>query len=821
MTLSELASRLSQASPKRISGSNGFEALCPCHDDHNPSLHIWEGDNGWIKVTCRTCGATDKDVASAIGIENSDLRFLKDATVKTGNSNWTPPAAEHDYHRADGSYAFTKLKMVDANLKKDYPRVVKDQATGKILKGAYQKLPRCDKDLLYNLPAVIAAVQSGDPVHIGEGEKAADALNAIGEVATCQPDGAEVLSFGKSRWLDNYSDIFKGAAVIVWADRDEVGEWYASTVCASLKGKATIVSCVQSKTQRAKDDAFDHIGSGGSPFDGQPRPDLVEKVSTPPRKEPAKDPQRPLDSPTDKPPFDVSETVKPQVVVGEPYAVVRDKVFNAIVAYNDPAKLFQRSGVLALITKHDKSFRVRDAMDYDLRSICADACDFVKWSEKKGKLVVSEPHPRVEAMVRAKDCWPGIPILDGLSECPLLRSDGTFATEVGYDEDTRAYVTCGPWASKSTHGNPAQWLCDEVLGEFPFEDEASRDNAMGLMVLAFVRRIIEGPTPVHYIDAPIVGTGKTLLAQTCLYPSCGFVGASTLPEREEERKKSISSFLLEGAQAIIWDNVDKRVDSGTLAAATTNINYHDRMLGSNAVIDVPVKCIWVMTGNNAELNKDMVRRTVWIRIDAQMERPSQGRKFKKNLTVWCKENREEIVAACCQMVTNWVDAGRPLFEARGMGGFEEYAQIVGGVLMANGLVNFMANQGKLESHADADSLGWGAFHEAVYEDKSNSWWKVGDVVETAGTIEELGHALGTNPDGKRLKFGRSLKRRESAVASELRLIVGRDPHTKQSCYRLVPTKGHPNYDKFADGSTDEPVFASHQPAQTSLPYKED
>jgi len=56
-------------------------------------------------------------------------------------------------------------------------------------------------------------------------------------------------------------------------------------------------------------------------------------------------------------------------------------------------------------------------------------------------------------------------------------------------------------------------LLDELLIDFPFADEASRANALALLLLPYVRPLIVGPTPLHLITAPTQGTGKDLLAQ--------------------------------------------------------------------------------------------------------------------------------------------------------------------------------------------------------------------------------------------------------------------------------------------------------------------
>ncbi|MFJ8472149.1 phage/plasmid primase, P4 family [Kitasatospora sp. NPDC094011] len=50
----------------------GYLAACPAHQDGRPSLRIWRGDNGTIRITCRAGCRTD-DVISAVRLEWGDL----------------------------------------------------------------------------------------------------------------------------------------------------------------------------------------------------------------------------------------------------------------------------------------------------------------------------------------------------------------------------------------------------------------------------------------------------------------------------------------------------------------------------------------------------------------------------------------------------------------------------------------------------------------------------------------------------------------------------------------------------------------------------
>lgn len=77
---------------------------------------------------------------------------------------------------------------------------------------------------IYRLPDVL---ETEDPVWVTEGEKAADALGALGLVATTSPHGAK--SADSADWSS-----LAGKSVAVWPDNDKAGEDYARVVCGLL-----------------------------------------------------------------------------------------------------------------------------------------------------------------------------------------------------------------------------------------------------------------------------------------------------------------------------------------------------------------------------------------------------------------------------------------------------------------------------------------------------------------------------------------------------------------------------------------------------------
>jgi hypothetical protein len=85
--------------------------------------------------------------------------------------------------------------------------------------------------VLYRLPSVVAAVASGEPIFLPEGEKDADNLCALGLAATTNPMGA-------GKWRPEYSNFLRGADVVLIEDNDEAGRNHVEAVAAFLDGVA-------------------------------------------------------------------------------------------------------------------------------------------------------------------------------------------------------------------------------------------------------------------------------------------------------------------------------------------------------------------------------------------------------------------------------------------------------------------------------------------------------------------------------------------------------------------------------------------------------
>src|SRR4029450_451919 len=112
--------------------------------------------------------------------------------------------------------------------------------------------------LLYHLPAVLAAIAQGEPIHLTEGERDAETLTTFGLVATTVPMGAKY-------WRDSHTTTLTGAHVVLWPDNDEVGQERIATVQRKLTGKAKTLKVVPVPAPHK--DVSDWIAAGGTKAD--------------------------------------------------------------------------------------------------------------------------------------------------------------------------------------------------------------------------------------------------------------------------------------------------------------------------------------------------------------------------------------------------------------------------------------------------------------------------------------------------------------------------------------------------------------------------
>jgi hypothetical protein len=316
-----------------------------------------------------------------------------------------------------------------------------------------------------------------------------------------------------------------------------------------------------------------------------------------------------------------------------------------------------------------------------------------------------------------------LPLLRGIIGTPAFAADGTLDITPGYQASTGLYyepsgdpIPVVPLNPDTTDVRRAKMLLQELLCDFPLADDASIAHAISVPITGVVREMIAGPTPAYVYDAPTPGSGKTLLAG-CL----GLIISGTAPavmtaaKNEEEWRKRITSILRGGSPVALFDNIKQRLSSEAIAGVLTSTLWADRLLSKNVEIRLPNRTIWMLTGNNIELDTDIARRSVAIRIDARMDRPWDRAQFRHALPHWAVRHRHDLVWACLVLARNWLAAARPAWDGTPLGSYEEWSAVVGGVLQAADINGFLENRERLYQRMDLEGEEWREF--------VTQWWE--------------------------------------------------------------------------------------------------
>lgn len=306
---------------------------------------------------------------------------------------------------------------------------------------------------------------------------------------------------------------------------------------------------------------------------------------------------------------------------------LRDMTDDAVAALalaNEPPVVFQRAGHLVEAQTDGVSELGSARLQYRLANVA-------NWYKvlKDGTRVPQFPDKTtVQNVAVAVEQWP-FPVLDRVVSTPVFAVDGSLRTEPGYHPTSRTlYQPPADLVVPTVPGSPsvaevqqARKLVDELFSEFPFASASDRAHAWALFLQPFARELIRGETPLYGVEAPKQGTGKTLLVRSALAAAVGHIATGSDPRNDEEMRKRITAAVVQAEQAMVIDNVIKRVDYPSLASALTSPVWHDRILGETRNVSAPIFGTWVLTGNNPQYSDDIARRVVPIRLDSHEEHP--------------------------------------------------------------------------------------------------------------------------------------------------------------------------------------------------------
>jgi hypothetical protein len=219
--------------------SNGIKALCPAHDDENPSLTA-SCNSEKILVKCQA-GCTFKEIVTAVGMKQSQFFTPKEKI---------PPKRviqdTYRYEDKDGNHVMDVVRFKPKDFRQRGP-------DGKWTLDGVTRVP-------YRLPQLLAGIKEGREIIIVEGEKDCDNAEKFGLVTT-------TFAGGTGKWREEYSKWFQEAKVICLPDNDDAGRKGMHLIASQISKVAESVRWLELPNIPEKGDLSDWINIEGNNFE--------------------------------------------------------------------------------------------------------------------------------------------------------------------------------------------------------------------------------------------------------------------------------------------------------------------------------------------------------------------------------------------------------------------------------------------------------------------------------------------------------------------------------------------------------------------------
>ena len=399
-----------------------------------------------------------------------------------------------------------------------------------------------------------------------------------------------------------------------------------------------------------------------------------------------------------------------------------------------------------------------------------------------------------------------LPELDKISRVPFFTATGELVSTPGYHAETLTYFDPDPELivlQIPKHVSPQQLrqavstIVDELLSDFPYASQSDKAHMVVAMLQPFIIECIDGVTPLYVFDASAPRSGKTLLGDTLSTVVTGNPTPwMTLRSGEDRIERQLFSVLAEGRSIIAIDNFpqNRSLHSGVFASFLTAQTVSTQKLFRHQTSQVNNKATYILTGNNVRVSNEMAPRCIRIRLNAGVEDPSTRTGFKhENLLSWTRKHRAELIRALLIIIIAWVQAGMPRYRERTLGAFENWCQVMGGILDVAGIPGFLENMGDFREQADEELEEWRDF-VSVWQEQFGLRPVL--PMDLANLAMAEGLLLGLLREGsersRQTQMGRLLKSARDRVFNGYRIVMAKDARHRGRWYRLQPIDAEPS-----------------------------
>lgn len=354
---------------------------------------------------------------------------------------------------------------------------------------------------------------------------------------------------------------------------------------------------------------------------------------------------------------------------------------------SEDTQIYQMSGMLYRMSRQGEEATLHRVDGPWLRREMARIGNFIKFKGDRF-IPVAPPKDLIEIILSSKGEWE-FPKIVGISKGPTIDIEGNIVSQMGYDK--RTGILCMGDVNITTRDLTQEEAEQEIKGllqvmdEFPFKNSISESVAISAIFSAVVRPAIS-KSPMHVFTAPVMGSGKSLLADVAAYVATGNPApVMEHPRDQDEFGKRLAAALLAGEPIINIDNITFVLRSNLLSQCITQDVLKIRPLGVSELVNISSRAQIFSTGNNIKIDGDMARRSLCCSIEPKVERP-ELREFKRDLHKYIPDHRAEILGSVISIIKSYLDS-KDSVDATPLAGFHEWNKMVREPLMWAGLAD--------------------------------------------------------------------------------------------------------------------------------------
>lgn len=270
----------------------------------------------------------------------------------------------------------------------------------------------------------------------------------------------------------------------------------------------------------------------------------------------------------------------------------------------------------------------------------------------------------------------------------------------------------------------------ELLQDFPFADWVNgaegvrRSRSLAVQIAAMLAVFCKGMMAAEVArmgflyDANCPRVGKSLLAKIALIPVHGACSPQGWPDRNEELKKVIDAVVMEGGSYLFLDNVRRFMQSTDLELLMSGSSYAGRVLSKTQTFVAENRVLVFLTANQGRMGTDLGQRFLRCELHSDVA-DAQSREVARIIDdAWLKkrQNRVNILSALWAIVRAWRDAGSPVassFGCRPWRGFEQWSEVIGGMVAFAGFGNCLERPSEEEASMDPEGADFDSLLELL------------------------------------------------------------------------------------------------------------